>query len=62
MAIPLIRWLRGIAIGIVVIVAAWALQWAISWLWSLLSLQWDSRTIIAIVIVGLVPLAAIWTC
>ena len=60
MAIPWERWLRRIAIAIAIVVAAVALLWAVWWLWSLLSPQWDGRTIIAIAVAALPPLAAIW--
>jgi hypothetical protein len=37
-----------------------ALAWAAWWIWSQLSPHWDVRTVLAIAIVTLVPLAAIW--
>ena len=62
MAIPSIRWLRRIAIGIVV-VAALALPWGLAWPWlrSLLAGHWPTWIVIAVVIdTALLLVAAIW--
>jgi hypothetical protein len=60
MTLPPIRSLRRIAIAIAIAVTTGVLLWAVWWLWSLLSPQWDSRTITAITITALAFVAGIW--
>jgi hypothetical protein len=58
---PWIKWLRGTATTIAIFAAELALLWAVSWLWGLLwPAEWDTRTALAVAIVSLALLAALW--
>jgi hypothetical protein len=60
MAIPSIRWLRRIGIALVAAITILALQWVARFWWQRLSLPWDNRLAVAIVVPAVAFVWAMW--